>query len=201
MRLLELIPNRVPRFKTTEEQSLETFPSPRQRNAGQKCLNVLRVPSGRFDLMFDLRSGSVFATEVAVVAPSFRAACRSGGLTPPWRGKLAVTSARAGLKPGAASSRCLLAGGAVPADAARKAAGPKCGYCAAVAHTGRRSARLALQPCSFSRCQCLAGATHISSEFPACRPAKARGERRAAGPKCVPCAMPAGCAPGATSSA
>src|SRR5271157_5262568 len=45
-----------------------------------------------------------------VVAPPWRAAFRSGGFTPPWRGKLAATSARADLKVGATIFCCAQAG-------------------------------------------------------------------------------------------
>jgi hypothetical protein len=41
-----------------------------------------------------------------IVAPSWKAAYRSGGFTPPWRGKLAATSARADLKVGATIFCC-----------------------------------------------------------------------------------------------
>ena len=48
-----------------------------------------------------------------------RSACRSGGFTPPWRGKLAATSAGAGLKPDATGFCCVQAGRAMANPIAR----------------------------------------------------------------------------------
>jgi hypothetical protein len=60
------------------------------------------------------RNRSVFWTRMhgsLNVARSFRAAFRSDGFMPPWRGELAATQARAGLKPGATSPRADMKGG------------------------------------------------------------------------------------------